>query len=306
MSRNRSDQAIRLFKYCPPSEYAIANLANGVLYCRHYQDFNDPFEFWADIVSGVPNPAQRDDRFRAACQEWGYEPPEEDVENTREFFESLEYTQPPFTDMMDDFRICCFGSEADNLLMWSHYADGLRGFCLVFDADEITTGDDDPYLTDVAYLDRPPVVDAFVYAMANDQFEYHRDAVNGGLARANMYIKAPPPSEGELSTFREVAEAAFAHMKLMWQQVFSSKPLPWKYENERRLLLQVCAEGNQPVQRPYPASALRQVVFGERMPLPVRRQIEVIIQQKYPDVEMLTAGRAEADYDITLQPSRMP
>jgi Protein of unknown function (DUF2971) len=29
--------------------------------------------------------------------------------------------------------ICCFSETYDNILMWAHYADGHRGFCLEFD-----------------------------------------------------------------------------------------------------------------------------------------------------------------------------
>jgi Protein of unknown function (DUF2971) len=31
--------------------------------------------------------------------------------------------------------ICCFSEIRDSLLMWSHYSDGHRGFCLEFEAE---------------------------------------------------------------------------------------------------------------------------------------------------------------------------
>jgi hypothetical protein len=55
------------------------------------------------------------------------------MENSDEYFGSLENSQPHFKQMADRVRIACFGSEPDDLLMSSHYADGLRGFCIVFD-----------------------------------------------------------------------------------------------------------------------------------------------------------------------------
>src|SRR3546814_2287171 len=74
--------------------------------------------------------------------------------------------------MRQEMRISCFSSEADNLLMWSHYGDGLRGFCIAFDEEAITRGDTTGYVLDVAYLDAPPHVDSFIYGVAWDQDWY--------------------------------------------------------------------------------------------------------------------------------------
>jgi DUF2971 family protein len=79
--------------------------------------------------------------------------------------------------MVDSIRIACFGSEPGNLLMWSHYADGLRGFCVVFDEKLIVSAEPEGYLTNVAYLEKPPLVDSFVYAVACDQQDYHLIAI---------------------------------------------------------------------------------------------------------------------------------
>ncbi|WFU31299.1 DUF2971 domain-containing protein [Bradyrhizobium brasilense] len=64
--------------------------------------------------------------------------------------------------MADSIRIACFGSERDNLLMWSHYGDGLRGFCIVFDEKLMVGARPEGYITDVACL-----------AVAHDQEDYH-------------------------------------------------------------------------------------------------------------------------------------
>src|SRR3546814_18756533 len=67
--------------------------------------------------------------------------------------------------------------SADNLLMWSHYGDGLRGFCIAFDEEAITRGDTTGYVLDVAYLDAPPHVDSFIYGVAWDQDWYSHVAI---------------------------------------------------------------------------------------------------------------------------------
>src|SRR3546814_12320835 len=64
-----------------------------------------------------------------------------------------------------------------SLLMWSHYGDGLRGFCIAFDEEAITRGDTTGYVLDVAYLDAPPHVDSFIYGVAWDQDWYSHVAI---------------------------------------------------------------------------------------------------------------------------------
>ena len=34
--------------------------------------------------------------------------------------------------MLEKYAVCCFSTVPDDILMWSHYADGHRGFCLKF------------------------------------------------------------------------------------------------------------------------------------------------------------------------------
>jgi hypothetical protein len=50
--------------------------------------------------------------------------------------------------------VCCFSEKRDDLLMWSHYADGHRGFCLELD------GSLDPFsqARKVTYADKVPLV----------------------------------------------------------------------------------------------------------------------------------------------------
>ncbi|ROT94445.1 DUF2971 domain-containing protein [Histidinibacterium lentulum] len=66
----------------------------------------------------------------------GCSPQDEDV---IAYFNECKDYQPPFQEMRDGVRIACFGSQRDNLLMWSHYADGLRGFCIVFDENLVVS-----------------------------------------------------------------------------------------------------------------------------------------------------------------------
>ena len=108
-----------IYKFCPPGDHPLKNLESGVLFCRHYADFNDPFEFWTRVVGDVPDQRAEPDRFRQAVRAWGFDPTDLDYD-TSEFFQSLAEAEPPFDAIFDHTRIACFASEPDNLLMWSH------------------------------------------------------------------------------------------------------------------------------------------------------------------------------------------
>ena len=163
--------AKRLFKFSGPTDYALQNLRDGMIFCQHYAAYNDPFEYWARIVEGIPDPERESERFIAAVRAWGFdvktiaEAKAEPLiwDNVDEYFDECQRYAPPFEVMRENMRIACFGSEQDNLLMWSHYGDGLRGFCVVFDEDLITNVEPKSYLLDVAYLEAPPKVDSFIH-----------------------------------------------------------------------------------------------------------------------------------------------
>ncbi|ESX79969.1 DUF2971 domain-containing protein [Mesorhizobium sp. LSHC414A00] len=238
-----------LLKYCGPTAYALENLRNGGLYCQHYESFNDPFEFWADIETCIPDPVTARDRFIAAATAWGFERFEDAVsENATEYFEGLDGSEPPFERMLDKMRITCFVSETDNLLMWSHYADGLRGSCIVFDEAGVINVKPEAFILDVAYRDVPPRVDTFVCAIAYDQEDYHAMAIE----EAENEIKRGDTSGGLwLGPYRGALEEALATIRGLWKDVFATKPTEWTYENERRLLTHPLREGKAPVLRPY-------------------------------------------------------
>jgi len=290
-----------LLKFCGPSSYALENLQSRVIYCQHYERFNDPFEFWSEIVEGVPDRSQTD-RFLAAVQEWGFGAVEDVVDlgvTAEEYFEDLWALQPPFLHMFDDMRIACFGSDTDNLLMWSHYADGLRGFCIVFDEDKVVTGDRKEFITDVAYLEDPPFVDCFVYAVAQDQQDYNQMASHE--TRAHVEYFGQRGREGEISAYDEAAADALARMKDMWQKVFAAKPLEWRYEKERRLLMQTDQTDRQAILRPYPKDAVREIIIGERMPVDYLERLRSVVWAAYGDIPIRTARRAANTYSLVIE-----
>jgi hypothetical protein len=290
-----------LLKFSGPTEYALENLRNRAIYCQHFVAFNDPFEFWTDFREGIPDLETERGRFIAAISAWGFGEASLDtaLENSTEYFESLEDSQPRFKEMVDHIRIACFGSEPDNLLMWSHYADGLRGFCVVFDEDLIVKAEPKGYITDVAYLDAPPLVDSFVYAVACDQEDYNMRAIEE--TRTAIRYQGKKDEKPWLKVYRNDAADALKHMHEMWQHAFAAKPVEWRYEKERRLLVNADTDDRQAMLRPYPKKAVREIIVGERMPPAYLDRLLDIVKKKFSEIPVRTARRPSNRYTLIIE-----
>ena len=110
---------------------------NELYFCTA-NDFNDPFdcefqvefsgskieaaEYSAYLQEKHGSPLSRKDR-RLAIRE--------DIRNLKrpDFANKV---RDGFRQSIETWGICCFSEQRDNILMWSHYANAHRGFCLEF------------------------------------------------------------------------------------------------------------------------------------------------------------------------------
>ena len=97
---------------------------------NHNESFNDPFECRCEVLSGFPSKKSNSPRLKEIIQAWGFENPKDAdaLQSYEDLVLLLEGTEPKVLDTVNNVRICCFSKRPDNLLMWAHYADGLRGY----------------------------------------------------------------------------------------------------------------------------------------------------------------------------------
>lgn len=109
-----------LFKYINLDKYSFENFEKRQLYCQHYEAFNDPFECWAIIKNGIPDPTIDKERYEEVINLWcpGARPDDEDTVNYMD--EILSYEIPTMA-FVDCARISCFSNSHNNALMWAHY-----------------------------------------------------------------------------------------------------------------------------------------------------------------------------------------
>lgn len=130
----------RLYKYEPFTAQSLQNLKDQVIYFASPKTFNDPYDCALSPRIKVPSDKEvekirkhylakpeLDERVR---REFENAP----TENLRQVF--IRNGQQTLQDGVERFLsqrgVSCFSERVDSLLMWSHYGDSFKGFCLEF------------------------------------------------------------------------------------------------------------------------------------------------------------------------------
>ncbi len=169
----------RLYKFQRFSDRSLDNLRNRKLWFSKPIDFNDPFDCAIRIdrdgisdeeLRDLYNRYRQDPRFPDGLFDAKYvvNGKPNDIFRT-EMERGIEGAIADTIHRNTVLRgVCCFCESCDCTLMWSHYADSHKGFCLEFDtafdpfskARSITYTDDFPVFSVVDMLFSPDKVDS--------------------------------------------------------------------------------------------------------------------------------------------------
>lgn len=132
---------------------------------------------------------------------------------------------------------CCMREKngenpINNHLMWGHYGDGLKGFVIEVDSEELPNTlpfiSDSMSLTEVLYKDKPPVINPIDYLIKKTESE----------------------------------EMKVQELTKIIGDIMSTKNTHWEYENEVRFINH--NKGN--VLIPYREKSLKTIILGSKMP----------------------------------------
>ena len=121
-----SDPNVRVFyKYQAFRDYTVPTLAKQQIYLSKYEQLNDPFDpFLSALTASDPAaPMGQDDSSESLLR------------------------------ILADAAIFCVSEVPDNLLLWAHYADAYKGYCLGYAAYVVPNP---RILHPVRYVDRIP------------------------------------------------------------------------------------------------------------------------------------------------------
>lgn len=180
--RNRNiDEALQLkhqnlpnslFRYGKLSERNILSFSRDEIWLSEPSKFNDPYDclFSAlinndELVKDLEESLKKSP-YHDAVKEILKKVPQkiqQEVKNS--------YIKQLLEKMQDMFHIRYFSEKQDVILMWSHYADYHKGFCVEYDISTIPPGDTE-FLYPVIYRDEFPkpeeAIQYFYYYAKND------------------------------------------------------------------------------------------------------------------------------------------
>ena len=273
---------MKLYKYRSTSKYSLEGLINNELYFSKYTDFNDPFEFSTPFPDLVKTYKKARKKFREYYDnnEISKEvflkltslvktPPKEAL---KERVETLNKIKSNTLNM----GILCLSQLDENILMWSHYAEDHKGFCIEFNELDTHLADTTDVIN-VKYLDSfedlndPELLVEFFMLMFWD----HRDLPR--LQWESKYIEL-----GQQLKVHEESELAVS--------IMGNKYIDWVYEKEVRLVT-----GNSGVIK-YNPKSISSLTFGLRMSESDKSTIRNICKTddkchiKFKQADKLTSG----------------
>lgn len=128
-----------LYKYQTLSAYSLASLTNNTIWMAKPTTFNDPFDcaltldrakYTESVMHAISVAMER-------AKTEGLKP-----EHLRDIWpgdaEAFEDLRGKLLGLVQTMGICSFSAVPNHLLMWSHYANHHRGFCVGYDCREGT------------------------------------------------------------------------------------------------------------------------------------------------------------------------
>ncbi len=286
-----------IFKFYRVSDYSINAFRNSQIFCNHYSAFNDPFECWSIPQSGIPDPIREKLRYVNVYKAWGFEEAdfsEAGIKDLKEYCDQFdnEYERS-VTRYIESARISCFSRDVTNMLMWSHYADGMRGFSVEFDSAELLKYEQRATILKVKYKRKPEYLDTMVYSIAGDQVEVDEELGYRKYVRTDKAVNVRPYSDWLKRSRRLLFE--------LYAKQLAIKPVEWSYEKEMRLIFHSRKDSDAGELFDYCASAVKSVIFGEKMSAENRKLITDVVLEKYPDIPLGTAVRSRPEYKIHIE-----
>ena len=271
---------LHLYKFREVNTNNLSALANSQFWFSGLNDFNDPFEgsyikkitIDKKLISGFEFKIKAEvgkDKFKEILNK--LELVEGNYTN-EEFFQIVaEHDLKKLINIVHSSKIACFSIEKEinnpltNNLMWSHYANGLRGYCLVFDGDEL--------LNDFYSSGREAIRPIFVK---------YQNTPN--TLKLNDFIQSELPiKDVDINFVQKVTETV------------ATKSSDWEYENEFRLITL-----DQSDFHIYSPILLKEIIVGDKMPASQKNLLLNVAKASNPNVVVKTAKLKKDSYQIEI------
>lgn len=153
-----------LSRYTRFADYSVKDIINDSVTSTMMYDFNDVFD-------GVIHRQKMDNIAAIIENKWfnyvqlykqlGMQTPQNHDEYIVTEKRKLinQETLDSFLSSYVGMYICCFSTQNDSVLMWSHYAESNKGLCVSYDFNQLESNNNfRSYLFPVAYSDEPSII----------------------------------------------------------------------------------------------------------------------------------------------------
>lgn len=180
-------KATSIFKYRAFNKSSIELLVNRELWFANPETLNDPFEcqmIMPEMLKSI----------------WRHhEISEIEQDNIKKFL----------SERIDEIGVCSFSQIRQNQLMWAHYADEHKGFCIGFSED---------------------ILKKNIHPVHSQVVKYESDLpYKGVIERIKQFEKHPPPDKKLCNSAHSIASDILS-------SVIGVKYTNWHYEKEVRLI----------------------------------------------------------------------
>jgi len=167
----------RVYKYRYDNDYSRLNLRTGTVWMASPESYNDPYDSWLNLsvdILKILLEARLVDQFAAAAKLTGtisereIEKAKKSIRPLRRIVDYIQLSKPPdailyWSQKAESYsaellkyaeatalqlakfrklaKVCSFSEANDSLLMWSHYANHHRGFCIEYELDSLGASD---------------------------------------------------------------------------------------------------------------------------------------------------------------------
>ncbi len=270
----------RIFKFRSGNENDIEALSSDFIWFADIESLNDPYEGYARFNSDDVSDSLREHFLENV---YSLEPredmaPHEEVAQKKvalgtdfaDYIDSkaIESVRNYYKEHRDDYKVLSVSLQKDshdfpaplnNMLMWSHYANGFKGFCIEFDAELLVN----------------TIVDRNSAQIGTSKIQY---AIDGKLPTVNLKTFMEASISGDLNSSFEILTS------------FTKKEQSWSYENELRLISEIRGKHY------YDSECVKAVYIAEKMPLEVRQTLLSIITNKPNQIDVFEVRLHPEEY----------
>lgn len=182
--------------------------------------------------------------------------------------------------------------------MWSHYADGLRGYCIEFDDNLLMSNiSDSAAIYDVLYDRQPSTNDTAVVAVLNDQVDLHEEAIAEAEAQVKHLGK---DMKSEIKMYEDYLGDVYKKNSEIYQKMLATKPTEWSYEEDVRIIMQSSLDSKAGITFEYPPESVKSIIVGEKMPKRQIQSLKKVLSRHLPDAEVKKASRRPGSFSVVI------